>query len=715
MIQDQTFQEAYLAALISEIYEHAAKYDMRFPHAAQHIMASRLGYNEEVVEYVDGAGDRGIDFWYASNGGLYVYQVKTHEPDEFGIVDTRRKFDRSGVTDLQRARSFLLSSTVPDEDHRLTNIKDTLNRMIDNHISQDSTDHFPIYLTLIILGEELTDAAWDELADFESIIQDPSLYQDTSIQFFVELKTINDILASRWREENRDWKNTDGENQRKILLTPMRQSDTRHYLNDNKSAIFYCRAYDLVKAYSQLGYQIFEPNVRANIKNSEVNAEIQQSASVRSKMKEFRFLNNGLTITCNHYRLPAGKRPAFEIDQPGIINGLQTVISLYNAYRVLPKLDQEFFQEKCYVLVRLLRYDSVSQITDVVLATNNQNPMQPRNLVSNSAEQRHFAYYFATELGWFYEAKQGAWDGYKKDHSRWRPNLRRKPKDFKALKGYKKLDNHDLAQDWLAFLGFASKAANDRRYLFNRKAKGEGYYDLIFMRRQRSHGFEYYKTVEEAINDSMKQSPDPAIMLVAHIARLFASKVVPSSQANRSSALERANVKDRESISPIEEEQILSNDSEYKLNQALNAMSLVFVEFVGYSLFTVFGEKAHDMGYAVLRNHSWKKLKDELNWTEVIAKAKGEDRNLHENDTLIVMWEMFRESVSQVVSGSWKLRYQNARYKPRFILNNRSQIYQEINLTNEGYLARVPVRRWTHGIQDGEGFFGYIYRVLTQA
>ena len=48
---------------------------------------------------------------------------------------------------------------------------------------------------------------------------------------------------------------------------------------------------------------------------------------------------------------------------------------------------------------------SVSDISRMVRATNTQNPMQPRNLLSNNSEQVLFEKLFA-ELGWFYERKQ---------------------------------------------------------------------------------------------------------------------------------------------------------------------------------------------------------------------------------------------------------------------------------------------------------------------
>lgn len=163
--------------------------------------------------------------------------------------------------------------------------------------------------------------------------------------------------------------------------------------------------------------------------------------------REFRFLNNGVTITCDVFNKPTAQRPHFAITRPGIVNGLQTVVALHTAYQELSPEDQDDFGRNCSVLVRLLRNDAVDDITRVVKATNNQNPMKPRNLVSNNNEQLVYARLFADQFKWFYEAKEGAWDAFADDHRRWRPNLKKQPKDFRTdRRKIRRLDNADLAQ-----------------------------------------------------------------------------------------------------------------------------------------------------------------------------------------------------------------------------------------------------------------------------
>jgi hypothetical protein len=346
----------------------------------------------------------------------------------------------------------------------------------------------------------------------------------------------------------------------------------------------------------------------------------------------------------------------------------------------------------------------VNEISDVVFATNNQNSMQPRNLVSNSFEQVQYARFFANDIGWFYEAKQGAWEAFRKDSRRWKPRITTPPKQFKQ----KRIDNHVLAQDWLAFLGFADKADNDKRYLFDRD---KDYYNLIFMRRANKHAFNNYSNISEAIADSENNSPDPYMMLIAHVTRIFANKVVPSSQANKKQALSRKGIEDRSKISPQEEEKILSEDAEYKLNQALNAMSRIFVEFVGYTFFQVFGSDTHRLGSVLATNHSWRVLIEKFDLDVVTQNTF--DRTFHEHDLLVVLWLFFREAVQGLMAMQWETSYRNARYKPRFLLNSRGQIYNAIQEMDSALKRHVPMRVYTSGIQDNEGFFGYVERVVN--
>lgn len=730
------FFRNHLDTFSREILEQAEKEGSTTSLAAAKVIAGRFRYDveeENDVNFTDGSGDRGIDFWHASDNALYIYQVKTHKFTDQGFINPNIKFNNEGITDLIRAKNFLLHEDEMGQNHKkLAKVKTVLNRLIrnrkakyddinSNEQKQRSLQNDPlnIYLYLIILGESLTDPAFDELANFEASLKDPVEFDGGYIQFSLGFQTISDIVKAAWQEENREWKDINGNIKEKIALTPMKHSQGHTYLSDNKSAIFYCRAIDLIQAYEDLGYKIFEPNVRAQIKKSRINDAIYESASKSRSMKEFRFLNNGITITCDNYSTPSGQRDTFFVTRPGIVNGLQTVTALARAYRDLPGPKKDEFVENCYVFVRLLRTDAVQQISEVVLATNNQNTMEPRNLKSNSEEQVNFAKYFADELGWFYESKEGAWEAFDNDPSRWRPRIRRKPKAFKSSKNrLKRMDNLDLAQNWLAFLGFADNARQDKKRLFD---SDKNYYDLIFLSRPHKHAFTNYNSINDALKDCDKDAPDPNLMLAAHVTRLFVSKIVPTAQQNKKAALEAAiekgEILEGRNLSIDEEARILNKDSEFILNQALNAMSLVFVEFVGFTLFKILGEDVHRFGHAILKTQSWNALAFNLDWQVAIDKIGGMDKNLAADDLLVIIWLFFRSGVKELMAGEWNEPYRTNRYRTDFLLSQRRRLYEKLLEMDEGLKRRRGLPWdiwWLNEYQDGDGIFGHLERVTRK-
>jgi AIPR protein len=104
--------------------------------------------------------------------------------------------------------------------------------------------------------------------------------------------------------------------------------------------------------------------------------------------------------------------------------------SIHDAYDELNDKDKEHFATDCEVLVRLHTRQAVSDYKELVKSTNNQNPMQPRNLRSNDPEQVYFERLFA-DLNWFYERKEGAWKAFQSDSDLWGSLRGKKVSDFK--------------------------------------------------------------------------------------------------------------------------------------------------------------------------------------------------------------------------------------------------------------------------------------------
>jgi len=185
-------------------------------------------------------------------------------------------------------------------------------------------------------------------------------------------------------------------------------------------------------------YQLFDKNVRYNLGLNKVNKQIVSSA-IKNK-QDFYFFNNGLTITSSKFKLK--NSTTIKVDRPQIINGAQTVDSIYTAYlkrvnelkrelgdvdKAKSKASNEFHKLK--VMFRLIQTDIVEQEFElnVIKSNNTQNAVQIRDFYSNNPEQIELQRKFS-EQGYFYEIKRGERNYIKKNlHTK----LRKKLSSFK--------------------------------------------------------------------------------------------------------------------------------------------------------------------------------------------------------------------------------------------------------------------------------------------
>jgi hypothetical protein len=697
----------FLHALSSELKERCDSQGTALDKAFSHLAAEWLGYQLEDQQFVDGAHDKGIDFWFQSDLGFDLFQAKSHQwTDGELLLDS---FDKTGVTDLQRARAFLLNPSVDIKNEELRFFRHRWEHAIDSRRGTDDADPLKVNLGLVLLGEGLTPGAAEDFESFERTLEDEVEIRGVRVQFTASLYSIKDLIERRWREENRAWKDISGAKRNTIDLYP---EDVDDALIKNNTAVFYCRCYDLVKAYQSFGYQLFEPNVRCNITISKVNAAIRESVQSRVTREEFRFLNNGVTIVCKAYSKPSTNRAFFRVTEPGVVNGLQTVYALQEAYQKLSNSEKQHFETSCYVLIRLLQEQSVRDLSRMVRATNTQNPMQPRNLVSNHSEQIIFEKLFAG-LGWFYERKEGAWEAYAADPRRWR-TLGGKSKDsFQFTTGgrpkARRVDNELLGQCWLSFIGFSEEANHSRRNIFEK----DDWYDFVFLHSPTKHGSDLNYDFQNAIESSVNHAPSPALMLCSYLAREFARKAGLTQKENREAAIKRLNIDFRAPKEKIDAQ--LATDTEYLLGQVMAGMSFLFVEFFGLVIFRSLDISSSSAAQKLLENHSLGELRTKMNFDEVREKVIAQ--NFHESDVLAVIWWVFRHCMEELVGGAWLTEYLQSRSRNRFnySVETRARLQKVLHSLHQYTERKELTRPWATGIQPPDGLLGFVRRAINQA
>jgi hypothetical protein len=150
---------------------------------------------------------------------------------------------------------------------------------------------------------------------------------------------------------------------------------------------------------------IFALNVRKflGVKGA-VNSNIYRTCTNKNQNKLFWFLNNGLTMTCDSFDMVHDPdEPHVKLKNVQIVNGCQTASTLTHAY------EQGTLLDGTTVMVRIYKTDIENLVEDIVVTTNTQNKITPRDLRSNYPEQIDIQTSFMAN-DYFYERKPREFD-----------------------------------------------------------------------------------------------------------------------------------------------------------------------------------------------------------------------------------------------------------------------------------------------------------------
>jgi hypothetical protein len=710
-----------------------------------------LGFDLDDGFRTDGSGDYGFDYVDVGEREATIIQSKSVQFGPGSVYEGTNVFGPDKISDLYRIKEVLgcLTETPAGATEPLRKALDELRtqvmragraaqqalgesfQAIDEALSEEARqvppipsqtnsvsalgikeagpqrneDASPYTIQIILVGmaKRLSEAALQEV---DRIFTTTSIeYHNVKISITFRIVLIDDLISERWRKENDKWRDRNGKQREKIRFKISEKSMLRP---GNGSFVFFTRATDLVKAYEDFGYQLFEPNVRAEIHNSTVNKEIKRSVKSHRGRQEFRHLNNGLTIIAEGTSFvgPKDKPDALDLLRPGIVNGLQTVKSLHDAFKELtdPE-DQKHFEENCTVLCRIHGPNAVRDVNLLIKATNNQNPMKPRNLRSNDPEQLTYEQLFA-EFGWFYERKEGAWRAFKDNPKGW-PKLRGKQaKHFRSGKAERVVDNEVLAQNWLCFIGFSKDAINEKRAIFS--PDNDDLYRLSFLLRAQQHGNKYNYRIRDAVDKAIKESPSPAALMIAHLGRELYEFLTPGPKEARQEAIARLGTNPNE-VSKEEIETKLVNDDTYMTVRVMNGTKVLFIEFLGYIMMEVWGEALHRAAREILQRGAFGELFRHHRFDQL--RAVVDSKTYAADEAVICIYQTYRECIYRLVTDpGWRRQYDAALVKSRFLYDDksRSRLIQELITVDELIGRRRLGQPWSDHFDDANGIFKFL-------
>ena len=143
-----------------------------------------------------------------------------------------------------------------------------------------------------------------------------------------------------------------------------------------------------------------EGNVRFFLgEDTKINSSIIDTALDEIKASNFWAMNNGLTIIGDSIAPLDSK--GYSVTNPQIVNGCQTIHCLYSAYT---KEGKNKLYDTLKVFVKLVKTENPDTQTDIISATNSQNPVKSASLKANDHIQRNIENHLQ-EAGIYYERR----------------------------------------------------------------------------------------------------------------------------------------------------------------------------------------------------------------------------------------------------------------------------------------------------------------------
>lgn len=150
--------------------------------------------------------------------------------------------------------------------------------------------------------------------------------------------------------------------------------------------------YDIVKQAKEYHYPLFAENIREYLGNKGINSRIAKTLQDKNDRANFFYYNNGITVICDEITTEQSRKieygKCFVAHNPQIVNGCQTVNSIYEVLHKYPEsaVEEEFIDT--FVMVKLLVLDAdneqhIKLYNDIVRCNNSQNAIKDKDFAAN--------------------------------------------------------------------------------------------------------------------------------------------------------------------------------------------------------------------------------------------------------------------------------------------------------------------------------------------
>lgn len=231
---------------------------------------------------------------------------------------------------------------------------------------------------------------------------------------------------------------------------------------------FVLRPHTLYNLFQKYNFNLFHSNIRNPLLSSNINEDIVKTALEAPEL--FYYYNNGITALATS--IPEINNQAERIEVSGfqVINGAQTLYSIYTAYDKNPDM-RTIMDEKILISLRLIEASNRALSLDITRYTNLQNPINERDFWSNDEVQIRLQKEFY-DLGIIYEKRRG--------------EFRDMPQNMEVVSNAQLATAYTLfilQEPYLVYQNYAQfiETGKDWQFVSHDKNKN-GQYELIFNR-----------------------------------------------------------------------------------------------------------------------------------------------------------------------------------------------------------------------------------------
>lgn len=369
----------------TQIEEDIQEYQLLFPYM-EHIGKDEWAFNywvldklfheeEDIIEtkIVD-YNDLGIDAFeiYEDTHDIYLIQNKYYN-------------ENSSITREYVENDFLLRAIGALENGTYRKSEELQNAFTK---MKDTYDDFSVYLQLFVTNNKRNQAA-DEYT---------KKFNQAHPQYHAKIFYLDDIEEKYYGEAKVSEKvltvNIASINKGTILSI---NSDAYKLENNTDARYVFAPIVSVFKIYRdalEKQYPIFDKNIREYLGNKGINKHIYTTLLDSEERKNFFYYNNGITIICDKIKpiktqnSGINSNALFEIDNPQIVNGCQTVNSIYEALSNISvdKLEDEF--KDTFVMLKILEINRAddkehSLYEKIVKYNNSQNAIDEKAFTAN--------------------------------------------------------------------------------------------------------------------------------------------------------------------------------------------------------------------------------------------------------------------------------------------------------------------------------------------